>query len=162
MRQFVLYIVSFGFFYFLYMQIPDQFYAEVLYYYGVVLLCAIVINGLAPLEHVVAVQNHLISSHADLEIIRGCDSAGALFLLISAILVFETTLRQKLQGLLLGVALVYTLNMLRVVALYFLVAYQREWFEFVHLYLAPTLILLIIFIFFTWWAIGCRNAIKSA
>jgi exosortase family protein XrtM len=162
MMQFILFIASYWLFNYLYFQIPDQFYSDVLYHYGVVLLCADVINGLIPLEQVAAVHNHLISSRADLEIIRGCDSAGVLFLMVSAVLVFKARLRQKLQGLLFGVALVYGLNIVRLVGLYYLVAYHREWFEFVHLYLAPTLMTIGAFIFFAWWAIGCRNDVKPA
>ena len=162
MLQFVLYILCYWFFDFLYFQIPDQLYSDVLYHYGVVTLCAEVINTLSPLEQVAAVHNHLLSAHADLVIIRGCDSAGVLFLLVSAVLVFNASLRQKLRGLLLGVALVYGLNIVRLVGLYFLEVYRREWFEFAHLYLAPTLMLLLVFIFFAWWAMGCRNDVKPA
>jgi len=46
--------------------------------------------------------------------------------------------------------------------LYYLVAYHREWFEFVHLYLAPILMTISAFIFFAWWAMGCRDDVKSA
>ncbi len=162
MLQFVLYILFYWLFNYLYFQIPDQIYADVLYHYGVVLLCADLINVLSPLEQVAAVQNHLLSARADLVIIRGCDSAGVLFLMVSAVLVFKATPRQKLLGLLFGVALIYGLNIVRLVGLYFLVAYRGEWFEFVHLYMAPTLMLLAAFIFFAWWAVGCSNDVKPA
>ena len=160
MKQFVLYISCYGLFNFLYFQIPDQFYSDVLYHFGVVAPCANLINGLAPLEHVAAVQNHLLSGRADLVIVRGCDSAGVLFLLSSAVLAFKASVRQKLLGLLFGVGIVYSLNIVRLVGLYFVEAYRREWFEFAHLYMAPTLMLLAAFIFFAWWAMGCRNDVK--
>ena len=120
------------------------------------------INMISPLEQVAAVQNHLISLRADLQIIRGCDSAGVLFLMISAVLAFQAKLSQKLLGLILGITFIYCLNILRVSGLYFLIAYHRDWFEFVHLYLAPTLMTIGAFIFFAWWAIGCRYDVKPA
>ncbi len=107
-------------------------------YHGVVKVCADLINIIAPLEQVLAQQNHLISAHAKLEIVRGCDGAGVLFLVISAILVFPASLRRKLLGLLFGVSLIYGINLLRIGALYFVVAYQPDYFSLIHTYLAPT------------------------
>ncbi|WP_347989696.1 exosortase family protein XrtM [Methylomonas sp. AM2-LC] len=146
----------------IYFLIPDQIYSDMIYHYGVVLQCASLINAFAPLEQVAAVQNHLMSVHADLQIIRGCDSAGVLFLMMSAVLAFRANWPKKLLGLVLGIALIYGLNIARVTGIYFLVAYHREWFEFVHVYLAPTLMTLFAFIFFAWWAIGCRDVAKPA
>jgi exosortase family protein XrtM len=162
MMQFVIFIACYWLFNYLYFQIPDQFYSDVLYHYGVVRLCADLINAFAPLEKVAAVHNHLMSARADLQIIRGCDSAGVLFLIISAVLAFKAKWSQKLLGLFLGIALIYGLNIVRVTGIYFLVAYHQEWFEFVHVYLAPTLMTLVAFIFFAWWAIGCRDVAKPA
>jgi exosortase family protein XrtM len=158
--QFILFFGCYWFFNHIYFLIPDQTYSDVIYHYGVVLLCADLINAFAPPEQVAAVQNHLISAHADLQIIRGCDSAGVLFLMISAVLAFPAKWSKKPLGLLLGIALIYCLNIVRVTGIYFLVAYHQEWFEFVHVYLAPALMTIVAFIFFAWWAIGCRDVAK--
>jgi exosortase family protein XrtM len=162
MMQLVLFIACYWLFNYLYFQIPGQFYSDVLYHHGVVRLCADLISAVAPLEQVAAVHNHLISANADLEIIRGCDSAGVLFLMMSAVLAFPAKWSKKPLGLVLGIALIYGLNIARVTGIYFLVAYHPEWFEFVHVYLAPTLMTLFAFIFFAWWAMGCRDDAKPA
>jgi exosortase family protein XrtM len=159
-RQFIVFVGCYWLFNSIYFLIPDATYINVIYHYGVVMFCADLINVIAPQEQVAAVANHLISSHADLQIIRGCYSAGILFLMIAAVLAFQAKLSQKLLGLSMGTVLIYTLNTMRVCGLYYLIAYQHEWFEFVHLYLAPTLISIVAFIFFLWWAMGCRNNVN--
>lgn len=161
-RQLILFVGCYWLLNYIYFQIPDEIYSNVIYHYGVVLLCADLINAVVPLEQVATIRNHLVSLHADLEIVRGCDSAGVLFLMISAILVFHASLLQKALGLIYGIALIYCLNILRVSGLYFLIAYHREWFEFVHLYLAPTLITLAACIFYAWWAFGSKDVAQSS
>lgn len=120
-------------------------------------VCADLINIIAPLEQVLAQQNHLISAHAKLEIVRGCDGAGVLFLVISAILVFPASLRRKLLGLLFGVSLIYGINLLRIGVLYFVVAYQPDYFSLIHTYLAPTFMVIAACAYFAWWAFGSKD-----
>jgi exosortase family protein XrtM len=89
-----------------------------------------------------------------LEIVRGCDGAGVLFLIISAILVFPAGLMRKLLGLLLGIGLIYGLNLLRICILYYVIAYQPSWFQLIHTYAAPTLMVILGCFYFAWWAFG--------
>ena len=152
MIQFLQFIGFYGVFHYAYFLVPDEIFREVIYYRGVGLVCADMVNSFFPLEDVTAVQNHLISSRANLEIVRGCDGAGALFLVIAAILAFPSTLGRKAIGLVLGVLLMYSLNLVRIGGLYFVVAYHRDWFQVVHTYLAPTLIIALGCLFFAWWA----------
>ena len=144
-----------------YFKIPDELFREVIYNQGLVAPCTNLIHWIFPDERVSAVENHLVSSRADLEIVRGCDGAGALFLVIAAILTFPATFRRKLIGLGLGILLMYGLNLVRITGLYFLIAYQRDWFPLVHTYLAPTLIILLACLFFAWWAFGTSRAIRE-
>ena len=127
-----------------YFKVPDNIFIDVIYYHGVVSVCADVINLIAPLEHVLPQQNHLLSAKADLEIVRGCDGAGVLFLLVSAILVFPAKWGRKLIGLILGIALVYSVNLLRISVLYFVIAYHADWFQLIHVYLAPIFMVIIV------------------
>jgi exosortase family protein XrtM len=140
-----------------YFKIPDDLFMNVIYYHGVVSICADLINLLAPLEHVLAQQNHLLSAKANLEIVRGCDGAGVLFLVVSAIVAFPSTGRRKLIGLLLGIGLIYLLNLLRISILYFVIAYRPDWFQLLHVYLAPTLMVLVGCCYFAWWAFSATE-----
>lgn len=136
-----------------YFQIPDEILRNVIYHWGLVRLDAALIDLLAPAERVVAVQNHLISARANLEIVRGCDGSGALFLIVSAILAYPATLSRKLVGVCAALTLMYSLNLLRIAGIYFVVAYYPDWFLPAHTYFAPTFIVMMGCVFFAWWAL---------
>lgn len=159
--QFILFVGCYALLDYGYFKIPVDLFMKVIYYHGVVAVCADLINMIAPLEQVLAQQNHLLSTKANLEIVRGCDGAGVLFLVVSAIVAFPSTWRRKLIGLLLGISLIYLLNLLRISALYFIIAYQPGWFLLVHTYLAPTLMIIVGCCYFTWWAFGSMNKIHE-
>jgi exosortase family protein XrtM len=152
--QFILFVGCYALLNYSYFKIPDDLFIDVIYYHGVVKICADLINMITPFEQVLAQQNHLFSSKANLEIVRGCDGAGVLFLMVSAIIAFPSTLRRKMIGLLLGIGLIYLINLLRINILYFVIAYQPDWFQLIHVYLAPTLMVMVGCYYFVWWAFG--------
>lgn len=154
---FLLFVGCYVLFDYAYFKIPVDLFSNVIYYHGVVAICADLISWLAPLEQVLAKQNHLVSAKADLEIVRGCDGAGVLFLVVSAILVFPSGLKRKLIGLLLGIGLIYGLNLLRICVLYFVIAYQPGSFQLIHTYIAPTLMVIFGCFYFAWWAFGSTH-----
>jgi exosortase family protein XrtM len=108
-----------------------------------------------------AQQNHLLSAKANLEIVRGCDGAGVLFLVVSAIIAFPSIWRRRLVGLFLGIGLIYLLNLLRICILYFVIAYRPGWFPLVHVYLAPTLMVMVGCCYFAWWAFDATGKIHE-
>ena len=160
--QIILFLGCYALLDYAYFKIPVDMFINVIYYHGVVVVCADLINLIAPLEQVLPHQNHLISSKADLEIVRGCDGAGVLFLLISAILVFPAKLGRKLIGLILGIVLIYALNLLRIDVLYFVIAYHPDWFQLIHVYLAPTLMVIVACAYFAFWAFGAAGKAYAA
>jgi exosortase family protein XrtM len=140
-----------------YFNIPVDLFINTIYYHGVVTICADLINLISPLEQVLPQQNHLISANVDLEIVRGCDGAGVLFLMVSAILVFPSKLKRKVIGLILGIVLIYVLNLLRIGVLYFVIAYHPYWFQLIHVYLAPTLMVIVACAYFALWAFSSSD-----
>jgi len=152
--QFILFVSCYVLLHYGYFKIPDEIFVNTIYYHGVVAICADFINMFVPLEQVVGYQNHLLSTKADLEIVRGCDGVGVLFLLLSAIMAFPVNVNRKLLGLILGIGLIYIANLLRISMLYFVIAYHGEWFLLAHTYLAPTLLVLLTCLYFAWWASG--------
>jgi exosortase family protein XrtM len=157
--QFFLFVGCYSFLDYAYFKIPVDTLINVIYYHGVVTVCADLINMLAPLEQVLAQQNHLISAKADLEIVRGCDGAGVLFLVVSAILVFPSKWGRKLIGLILGIGLIYILNLLRIGVLYFVIAYYPDWFSLIHTYLAPTFMVIAGCAYYALWAFSSANKV---
>ena len=155
--QFTLFIGCYLLLNYGYFKIPIEMFSNVIYYHGVVQVCANLINLIAPLERVIGQQNHLLSAKADLEIVRGCDGVGVVFLLVSAVIVFPSKLGRKLMGLALGTGLIYILNLFRVSVLYFIIAYCPEWFLLIHTYVAPVLMVIVACLYFAWWAFGSMD-----
>lgn len=59
--------------------------------------------------------------------------------------------KEIIGGILIGTIVVYIINQIRIVGLFYLVDWKRSLFPVVHTYFAPTLIILIIAGFFLWW-----------
>lgn len=113
---------------------------------------AALINFIDPGMHAVASGQRILSPQGSLSILNGCEGTETLFLLAAAIAAFRASRRNKLQGLLLGTGLVYVLNQARIVVLFFAARESRNWFEMIHGYIAPSLIIVLASLFFLWWA----------
>ena len=136
----------------LYFAIPDRVLRDVVHYYGIVAPGAAMISLLAPGEPVLAGRGTLHSPKAKLDIVRGCDGAGLLFLLLSAVAAFPAGWKQKIWGTL-GVLVVgYVLNEARIVALYFAAVSGERWFAALHNYFLPTFLIVVSAIFFAGWS----------
>ncbi|WP_347985817.1 exosortase family protein XrtM [Methylomonas sp. AM2-LC] len=159
--RFILFVGCYVLLDYAYFKISIDTFINVIYYHGMVTVCADLINMIVPLEQILPLQNHLISAKADLEIVRGCDGAGVLFLVISAILAFPSKLGWKLIGVALGISLIYIINLLRISGLYFVIAYHPGWFQFIHAYLAPTFMVITSCAYFILWALGSVNKVHE-
>lgn len=110
-----------------------------------------IINLLTPAEAVKASGHRLVSNKARLSVLNGCEGTESLFLLVAAITAFGATWRAKAVGILAGTALIFVLNQIRIVSLYYALRHERAWFEALHGYIAPTLIVFAGALFFLWW-----------
>lgn len=113
---------------------------------------AAVIQWLTPLEQVKALGHSLVSPQARLNILSGCEGTECLFLLWAAVLAYPAAWVRRLNGLFFGTVLIYGLNQIRIVALYYAARHDRELFPLLHGTLAPTLIILLACLFFLVWA----------
>jgi exosortase family protein XrtM len=111
-----------------------------------------VINLIAPEEQAKASGHRILSPLGGLNILNGCEGTESIFLLLAAILAFAAPWKYKLIGALIGTMLVYMLNQTRIVSLYFLAHQNHHWFDLLHGYVAPTLIVVLTCVFFLWWA----------
>lgn len=155
------FIVLFSVFEYLYFQIPDTYLRDVIFQRGLVSPCVELINYLKPNEHVLSVHSSMTSALTSLEIVRGCDGAGTIFLLVAAIFAFTTSYKTKLIGLIAGTTLLVVINHLRIIGLYFVSAYKNEWFPIIHSYIAPTFIIVVGCIFFAAWSNYAANKVTS-
>jgi exosortase family protein XrtM len=135
-----------------YISIPDDILRDTVYPWGIVRPVVATINLLDGDAAVAGIASSLGSHSGSLEIVRGCDGSGVLFLLTAAILAVRALWRSKVVAI--GCALVFVLliNHVRLVALYFVLAHANNWFVMVHVYVFPVLMLLLGGIFFLVWA----------
>ena len=135
-----------------YCAIPQSVLNEDIYHYGIVRPAKTLINWLSPRDHVQGHHNGLTSPTANLAVVRGCDGAGVLFLLLAAVVALRARLRHTLVGIAGALAVVYGLNELRIVVLYFVASREAAWFTPVHVYFLPTLMVLAGSLYFALWA----------
>lgn len=135
----------------LYRQVPDSLLAELIYPWGINQMAADIINAISHDAQARVDGHRLISPRATLEVVRGCDGSGLLFLLSAAILAFSCSWRPKLWGLLAATALVYVANELRLISLYFVLANRPAWFMPLHVSVFPLVLLALGAMLYLWW-----------
>jgi exosortase H (IPTLxxWG-CTERM-specific) len=90
---------------------------------------------------------------------NGCNAVNVTILLWSAILVYPAPWMQKLKGLAAGTLALHAINLLRIISLYYLGRYNQSWFEFAHLYLWESLIVIDTLVIFWGWALVVRRSV---
>ncbi len=87
------------------------------------------------------------------DIKRGCDGVVASILLIAACLAYPFSWRSRALGTLFGYALIFTLNMVRIVGLFLIGLHgSSETFEFFHVYVSQFAVIAITMVFWIFWA----------
>lgn len=90
-----------------------------------------------------------------LEVRRGCDAIEPAALFSSAVVASPVALRFKAPGMIIGVAVLITLNLARIVSLFYTGIYFPELFETIHIDVwQPAFIFLTLLLWFVWaiWA----------
>lgn len=77
-----------------------------------------------------------------IQIAPGCSGVEAMIVLFSAVMAFPAALSYKLKGLFWGFLAIQVLNIIRLISLFYLVQWDKDWFEWFHLYLWQALIIL--------------------
>lgn len=81
----------------------------------------------------------------------GCNGVEAVIILMAGMVAFPAPLRLKLIGILIGLVAVQGVNILRVISLYYLGKWDKEIFDFAHLYLWQALIMLDVLLVWLLW-----------
>ena len=81
----------------------------------------------------------------------GCNGIEATIVLIAAMLAFPSPWKHKLAGLVAGIVAVQGLNIIRVISLFYLGQWNRDVFEWAHLYVWQALIMLDVLIVWLIW-----------
>jgi exosortase H (IPTLxxWG-CTERM-specific) len=72
----------------------------------------------------------------------GCNGVEAMLVLLAGILAFPAPWKHRLAGLAIGAVAIQALNLARIVSLFYLGQWDRDWFEWAHLYVWQSLIML--------------------
>lgn len=112
---------------------------------------AFVIQLIAPQDNVTAQGHRLLWPGGRLNILNGCDGAEAIELLLAAFVAVAGTWRMKLSGMAIGLGLIYVMNQVRLVALYFAMRHDKALFELIHGLAGPLVIIALATLFFAWW-----------
>ena len=91
-----------------------------------------------------------------LVIIRGCDGSSSMFLLLAGIFAFRASGRHRLAGACIGLSLLHTLNIARVVVLFVLLQRDAQLFETMHEYVAPVLTVFVACAYYALWCSAAR------
>lgn len=87
-----------------------------------------------------------------LDVHTGCNGIEAIMVLAAAILAFPATVRSRITGLLAGSIAISILNLIRVGSLVWLGEYHRSLFDFVHVGVWQSLVILAAVSMFVFWS----------
>ena len=93
----------------------------------------------------------------------GCNGVEATIVLVAAMLAFPTSWKHRVYGLLAGIIAVQGLNLVRIISLYYLGQWDKDVFEWAHLYLWQALIMLDVLIVWLIWIrlLPARNVVHA-
>lgn len=109
------------------------------------------INLLHPASDVTAVDAKLVSRTATINVMKGCEGFEVMLLFIAVLLAYPMAWRRKLLGVLLGSLLIYAINIVRIVSLYFIKVHYPRLFDATHVTVWQTIIIFVAGIFFLFW-----------
>lgn len=102
----------------------------------------------------VVASGKVVSSTANgfaVSIEPGCNGVEAMIVLLAAIVAFPAPWFYKLKGLLWGFVAIQGINLVRIISLFYLGQWNREWFDWAHLYIWQALIMLDALVVFLVW-----------
>lgn len=112
---------------------------------------ATVINLLTPAVQVKALGNQLIAPGGGITVLKGCEGTEIMFMLIAAFAAVVMPWRRRLSGLGLGILLVFCLNQVRLVTLFYVYRSEPSLFNLLHGTVAPIVLILCVGLYALYW-----------
>jgi exosortase H (IPTLxxWG-CTERM-specific) len=94
------------------------------------------------------------------KVANGCNAINVTILLWAAILTYPAPWLDRLKGLAVGSLALHAVNLLRIITLFYIGQYDRDWFDFAHYYLWESLIVLDTLVIFWFWATLVRRSLR--
>jgi exosortase/archaeosortase family protein len=85
-----------------------------------------------------------------INVLQGCDGAELLWLMTAAFAVAPLAWRWRLGGWLAGLLLVWLLNVTRITTLFFAWRSDPRWFDWLHNYIGPIVLVALLALYFQW------------
>ena len=86
------------------------------------------------------------------QIAGNCSPILVTVIFLSAVIAFPALLKEKLVGSIMGIIFIYVLNLLRVVFIFLVGIYATQYFEEAHIYVSQTICIVMVAIFWLFWA----------
>jgi len=112
-------------------------------------------------ERVTVAGTEIHSGAFAVQIENGCNGLEAILLFAAAVLAFPAPWRRKLVGLIVGFAAIQTLNLVRVVSLFWIGAHRPEFFSSSHTVLWQSAVVLASVLMFLAWAARGEKARRA-
>jgi len=108
----------------------------------------------------------LKDSRVALSVFEGCNSINVMIVFVSFLFAFRGNWKKLAWFLPVGLVLIYIANLLRIIALYYVAEYWRQYFYYIHKYIFTAVIYLLVFILWWWWiekisGVSVKTIIKS-
>ncbi len=130
-------------------------------------VAAVSVGAMRLFDPSVIAQGATVASSANgfaITILPGCNGVEAMIVLVAGMVAFPATWAQRGAGIAIGIVAIQALNLVRIVSLFYLGQWDRQWFDWAHLYLWQTLIMLdALFVWLLWMrAVRRREAATAA
>jgi exosortase H (IPTLxxWG-CTERM-specific) len=97
-----------------------------------------------------------------LKVVDGCNGVNVIVLLWSAMLAWPASLTAKIKGLTLGALTIQAVNTLRIITLFYVGQWNRDWFEWLHVYVWEVIIMILGLLVFAVWIRRATGSAASA
>src|SRR5579872_61861 len=112
---------------------------------------ALVLRGIH--EPIAVVGTVIRTSRFALDVRNGCNGVEAMLLIVAAMIAFPATFRSRLAGLFVASAAIQILNLIRVSSLVWLGEHHRAAYDFVHVAVWQTIVILAAVMMFVLWSL---------
>lgn len=109
------------------------------------------IDIVSPAVSVKAVGSRLRAPGGGINVLNGCEGTDVMFLMACAMLVAPLAWRHRMIGLVIGGFMVFALNQIRILALFYAFRSDKALFDLLHGVIAPVLLIMAIAAFFAFW-----------
>ena len=120
-------------------------------------LSSVVINLITPKEETFIDGMNIKSGGFSVGIAWGCEGVEGIFLIVAALTAYSMKRKWKVYGILSGTALLYALNIFRIIFLYYTVKYNPTLFDIMHVYVGQTFTIFFGVLFFVTWIYAFSN-----